>query len=86
MELPWRSLGKCGDTDANKVKCLAWSYWRQSIVSVSLSRIIHHHCVASPWMDKWSPCRRLTHGQHFSWDVSCSSPGKRGQVGWPKTR
>ena len=31
------------------------------------------------------PCRRLTHGKHFSRDVPSSSPGKRGQVGWPKT-
>jgi len=31
-------------------------------------------------------CRRLAHGKHFSRYVPCSSPGKRGQVGWRKTR
>jgi len=30
--------------------------------------------------------QEVAHGKHFSWDVPGSSLGKRGQVGWQKTR
>jgi len=52
--------------------------------------LYHRLCMACLWMDVAVSISNLhtegsAHGKDFSWDVPCSSPGKRGQTGWLKT-